>query len=605
MLWFAAQLNKDGWIAFPVSTAGYSDILLTFDFRVVNMTSSANYVFEFSPDNGETWTYQIFSYGDLNVIAWDQLAFDLKDHPEFNDKPDFIFRVRSIPNLNGDYERFDLSPSTVGTTLQFDRVALSGTPLPPAESTPQESWRETHFGTTANEGDAADTADPEGDGLPNLLEYALGLDPLQSDSAGAVSIGKTGDGQRLALTFTRIADPALTYTVEATDDLVSGEWTPVFTSTDTENTAGSYTAEDADLISAHARRFLRLVVSTEEGDVRSTPRGYVKYDLLSESDTFVALPVERSLVFQGKISSVLGNTIILDGDPDFIPASLRYSEGVQENTYYLQILSGTAAGYYSTVIDNGADDITAEFSPDIISRIQPGDAIAIRPYWTLGTLLPSADAGQSFIASTNNLSSGRRTEILFPDLLSQGINKSVESTYFFNSYWRKVGDISPDRGDAAIPPDGYIIISGTNYAQDTSLLVLGEVPTGPRVIPLVTVSGQQNDNLAGLNVPVDLTLDQLNLVGSDRPFTVSTNNLQSGRGDELTVFDNSQRAKNKSGSDTYFYNGYWRKVGSVTEDQGSLKLPAGSAIVIRKKAGVATAIDDWLLDTTPLWQQHE
>ncbi len=44
----------------------------------------------------------------------------------------------------------------------------------------QESWRQTHFGTTANSGTAADTFDADKDGLANLVEYAFALNPTIS-----------------------------------------------------------------------------------------------------------------------------------------------------------------------------------------------------------------------------------------------------------------------------------------------------------------------------------------------------------------------------------------------------------------------------------------
>lgn len=59
---------------------------------------------------------------------------------------------------------------------------------------PSTSWRFNHFGTTTPEGDAAWEADPDGDGVPNILEYALGGDPLQPYTApraltGFIEIG--------------------------------------------------------------------------------------------------------------------------------------------------------------------------------------------------------------------------------------------------------------------------------------------------------------------------------------------------------------------------------------------------------------------------------
>jgi len=48
---------------------------------------------------------------------------------------------------------------------------------------PLQAWRQQFFGTTANSGTAADTADPDGDGVTNLLEYALGTAPDSAASA--------------------------------------------------------------------------------------------------------------------------------------------------------------------------------------------------------------------------------------------------------------------------------------------------------------------------------------------------------------------------------------------------------------------------------------
>ncbi len=128
-----------------------------------------------------------------------------------------------------------------------------------------EQWRQTHFGPAATDaGEAADAADPDADGLPNLLEYALGADPLAPSPPALPTLQLSALGpqpSRLRLTFNRVADPALTYTVEAADTLgTSATWTPIWTSTGAENTAGAVTVEDVQTLATSPTRFLRLRV---------------------------------------------------------------------------------------------------------------------------------------------------------------------------------------------------------------------------------------------------------------------------------------------------------------------------------------------------------
>ena len=155
---------------------------------------------------------------------------------------------------------------TNGTTYYYvvTSTNLGGTSVSSNQASAQplsalQSWRLTHFGTISNSGSAADTADPDGDGRSNLLEYAIGSDPNGTDSGSAAAVGETADGTRLTLTFTRIADSSLTYTVQATNDL--GSWTDIWSSTGAANTTGSITVADTEDISANPKRFLRLKVS--------------------------------------------------------------------------------------------------------------------------------------------------------------------------------------------------------------------------------------------------------------------------------------------------------------------------------------------------------
>lgn len=126
-------------------------------------------------------------------------------------------------------------------------------------------WQFDHFGTYAPDGaplipaaEAGLTADPDADGRSNLLEYALASDPRAVTPAPAFTTDIVNN--RLQLTFNRIADPLLTYTVQACDVLGTG-WTDIWTSTGAANVSGPVTVTDTRDISAAPARFLHLRVS--------------------------------------------------------------------------------------------------------------------------------------------------------------------------------------------------------------------------------------------------------------------------------------------------------------------------------------------------------
>jgi autotransporter-associated beta strand protein len=106
--------------------------------------------------------------------------------------------------------------------------------------------------------DSSPLADAENDGLVNLLEYALGGNPLVSDP---VTLPQPSfSNNRLALTFQRIADPELIYQVHASENLAD-PWQNVWSSTGGANIAGQVTVEDSQTIPGNPRRFMHLRVS--------------------------------------------------------------------------------------------------------------------------------------------------------------------------------------------------------------------------------------------------------------------------------------------------------------------------------------------------------
>lgn len=135
-------------------------------------------------------------------------------------------------------------------------VVLSG--FQPA-LTPLESWRQQYFGSPANTGTAADHQDFDGDGIANLVEYALATLP-NSTASGAIPSAPIVSN-RLQITFLR-ARADVTYLVEGSNDLSPGSWQTIATNPGTVGVNVTVT-DTVELSGAlNQRRFIRLRVTT-------------------------------------------------------------------------------------------------------------------------------------------------------------------------------------------------------------------------------------------------------------------------------------------------------------------------------------------------------
>ena len=92
------------------------------------------------------------------------------------------FTVLTAPNITGNFTLGEISADSSGNAATLRGVfslANSGSAITLQwyPFTPQEAWRYLHFGIYTNTGDAADSADPDGDGFTNLDEFTAGTDP--------------------------------------------------------------------------------------------------------------------------------------------------------------------------------------------------------------------------------------------------------------------------------------------------------------------------------------------------------------------------------------------------------------------------------------------
>jgi hypothetical protein len=92
------------------------------------------------------------------------------------------------------------------------------------EFSPLQAWRYAHFGLNAtNNSVAGDTADPNGNGVPNLLEYAFFQDPngVTSNGIPVPELVAVAGTNHFAIRFARRVPPSeVAYTVQVSTDLL-------------------------------------------------------------------------------------------------------------------------------------------------------------------------------------------------------------------------------------------------------------------------------------------------------------------------------------------------------------------------------------------------
>jgi cyclophilin family peptidyl-prolyl cis-trans isomerase len=194
-------------------------------------------------------------------------------YPETNDAPALLgFTVTSdapavIAAAISAGKTLTITPGSPGfATLTLtardirDNLATTTIPVTVLSPDPLVAWRQQNFATLDATGPAADDADPDGDGVANLLEYATGSSPTQAGSS-PITPGRAAD--TLTLAYTRVDDASLVYLVEAADSL-AGPWATIARDPDLATglprPAGPVLVTDTAPLSTHPTRFLRLRV---------------------------------------------------------------------------------------------------------------------------------------------------------------------------------------------------------------------------------------------------------------------------------------------------------------------------------------------------------
>jgi uncharacterized protein (TIGR02597 family) len=336
-------------------------------------------------------------------------------------------------------------------------------------------------------------------------------------------------------------------------------------------------------------------------DVITEPVGFNKVTCLSNSDTIVGVPLRK----EGSFSLALTATPSVNGDSatlTFAPGSLTAGA---LNGHFVKFVDGDRTGRWYDIqaaplgTANTASAVTIRLNGDTLGGATTGNRVLIARYWTLDTLFPPSGAttgwtetpvgsgiripnGHAIVASSTASLTERKTELIFPDATGTGTNRlATDLFYITGGLWRKPG-VSGSQGNRIVLPDSLFTIrhlSSVNYA--TVFRSLGEVEVNEFDIPLATNVVGKRDTYVAIPRPVNVRLDQMNLVESGA-FVTSPSASLTQRKDELLVYDNSVTQLNKIPSVAYYHTGgNWRKSGTSTSQNDQI-IPAGAGFVIRK-----------------------
>ena len=198
-----------------------------------------------------------------------------------------------------------------------------------------------------------------------------------------------------------------------------------------------------------------MLGATAQTQAHSKPMGYTTWTAKGNSDTRIGAAVHRKAEFVGKVDTLVGDTITVDGtspgwtadeftDPAYDPVAAPNTPPTKD-LYYVLIASGAKEGRYYEVTSNGANTLTIDPAGDTLAPdVANGTSIKLIPFWTLDSMFPAGEGvhpSQTFGILNSS--------ILTPSTMTAGTNLSNSATYFYydgslggsfsNAQWQKVG----------------------------------------------------------------------------------------------------------------------------------------------------------------------
>ena len=181
-------------------------------------------------------SHVIFTIGGISSTSYDRIAvtgaaqlngsLDLKVASSYAPKLGDTFQIMTFGSQSGSFVKVKglliNEDFAFAVTVNTNNVTLT------VVSTAFAAWKASKFGLDAsNPSIAGGTADPDHDGIPNLLEYAFGLDPNLPSRASLPLAGYSTSAGSTYATFSYrrlITTSELVYTVGVSSDLLTWDW---------------------------------------------------------------------------------------------------------------------------------------------------------------------------------------------------------------------------------------------------------------------------------------------------------------------------------------------------------------------------------------------
>jgi uncharacterized repeat protein (TIGR02543 family) len=227
-----------GWLEHPAQT---------FDSLSLEMTKDQSVTPLFSPVR--TFTPTVHGQGSLAITPDDGIYMD-GDLVQIVATPAPGWR---FVGWSGDLA--GTNAQTNFTVSQDSAATATFAPIGVSVAT----WRQTHFDTdSGNPLIAGDAVDPDGDGRPNLLEYALGTNPRESDQGGPTQIETRGGELVLTVMLDQQATD-ITTLFESTTTLTNPlSWSDSGIVLETIGETATHKTIEARIPFTQGTRFLRL-----------------------------------------------------------------------------------------------------------------------------------------------------------------------------------------------------------------------------------------------------------------------------------------------------------------------------------------------------------